>query len=146
MMYRIWKRGFHSENVSNIFRPHYDRGIWKQSFPLKMHQTFSVRTRPDDFYLGSVSEKPRLLDWLVWTLRTVEIKLCFQMSRSSHPSVLISFTGSRNWRWLSSTPVSLCCCTSHFYQPKGNTLNTTKANIRKPVMSPFTFSSLCCVV
>ena len=43
------KMKFHSENASNVFRPHYAGGIWKWSFTLKTHQMFSVHTTPGKF-------------------------------------------------------------------------------------------------
>ena len=45
----IWKQRFHSENASNIFRPHYVGGIWNRGFTLKTHQIFSVHTTPEEF-------------------------------------------------------------------------------------------------
>ena len=61
----LWKRircflstrSFHSENASNVFRPHYAGGFKNGDFTLKAHQMFSVHTTPKEFKNGGFTLK-----------------------------------------------------------------------------------------
>ena len=75
---RIWKRRFHSENGSNVFRLHYAKRIWKRN-----KSSDILFSNPSGF--RGVLKKLRLLSGLVWTVGiTVEIKLLFQIPQAKY--------------------------------------------------------------
>ena len=64
----IWKRRFHSENASKVFRPHYAKGIWNRNnqrslVDLSLRKTRSGRShdhRISDCYSNFVFKRLRL--------------------------------------------------------------------------------------
>ena len=42
--WEIWKRKFHSEHASKVYRPHYAGGIWKRKF-----HSENLHTTPGEF-------------------------------------------------------------------------------------------------
>ena len=53
----IWKRRFHSENESNVLRPHHPEEFENGGFTLKTHQMFSVRSTSEEFENGAFTLK-----------------------------------------------------------------------------------------
>ena len=104
--------------------PHYAGGIWKlsESFPLKMHQMFSVHTTPEEFGNAAITEhfafvfeenSLREITWLLWRHRSRKAPFwkCFPYTRKRKPGIFAGISpvwGVFSKRWISMDGFTNC--------------------------------------